>query len=91
MYRLSDSNDPALRVPGPPKTRHVIGLDLGQSQDYTAVSVLAGTFTDDGAKPTYQVGHLERFPLGTPYPDIGQVPMCGVSPSSAWSRPSGRG
>jgi hypothetical protein len=70
MYRLTDVRDPALRVPEPPRTRYFIGLDLGQSQDYTAISVLAGTFTDGGPKPTYQVGHLERFPLGTTYPDV---------------------
>lgn len=55
---------PALQVPEPPVRRYFIGLDLGQSQDYTAVSVLGGAFAD-GSKPTFQVGHLERFPLGT--------------------------
>jgi len=70
MYRMTDGSDPALRVRRPPETHYFIGLDLGQSQDYTAVCVIAATFRDDGQKPTYQVGHLERFPLGTPYPDI---------------------
>ncbi len=65
-----DPRDPALFVPGPPVRRYFIGLDLGQSRDYTAVSVLGGTFAERGPKPIYQVGHLERFPLGTPYPDI---------------------
>jgi hypothetical protein len=32
--------------------------------------VLGGTFTDGGPKPKYRVGHLERFPLGTTYPDV---------------------
>ncbi len=67
---MIEPGDPRLRVRRPPETRHIIGLDLGQSQDYTAVSVLAGTFTDDEQKPTYHVGHLERFPLGTTYPDV---------------------
>lgn len=41
-----------------------IGLDLGQSQDYTALSVI------DRWPNTYQLVHLERYPLGTLYPDI---------------------
>jgi Terminase RNaseH-like domain len=67
---MISGRDPALRVRKPPETHHYIGLDLGQSQDFTAVSVLAGTFTDDDQKPTYQCVHLERFALGTSYPDI---------------------
>lgn len=69
MCRVVHPSDPSLHAPEPTVRRYFIGLDLGQSQDYTAVSVLGGTFTD-GTKPTFQVGHLERFPLGTTYPDI---------------------
>ena len=53
----------------PPVTRHFIGLDLGQAADFTALAVLSGVFAN-GAKPIFQVGHLERFALGTSYPDI---------------------
>ena len=67
MIGLSDGRDLH-----PPEMRHFIGLDLGQSQDFTALCVLSGVFTD-GVKPTYQVGHLERFPLNTTYPDIAQA------------------
>jgi hypothetical protein len=47
----------------------VIGLDLGQSQDYTALSVLRVMPQLEG-KPVLQCGHLERFKLGTKYPAI---------------------
>jgi hypothetical protein len=41
-----------------------VGLDLGQSQDYTAVSVI------ESKEGTYQIRHLQRFRLGTSYPDV---------------------
>lgn len=47
-----------------------IGLDLGQAADYTALCVLTGQRATPQAKPDYRAGHLERFPLGTPYPRI---------------------
>jgi hypothetical protein len=57
------------------KIRHFVGLDLGQAQDYTALAVLtrpalAGGERGDDLKPPYAVPHLQRFPLGTPYPRI---------------------
>jgi hypothetical protein len=41
-----------------------VGCDLGQSRDPTAIAIVqkAGDF--------FQVGHLERLPLGTPYPGV---------------------
>src|SRR5665647_3713201 len=47
----------------------VIGLDLGQSQDYTALSVLC-VLPQLNDKSSMQCAHLERFKLGTPYPRI---------------------
>jgi hypothetical protein len=42
---------------------YILGVDLGQAHDYTALSVL------DLKSPTdYHVPHLERLELGTPYP-----------------------
>jgi hypothetical protein len=57
------------------KTRYFVGLDLGQAQDYTALAVLTrprltGGERGDALKPPYAVPHLQRFPLGTPYPRI---------------------
>jgi hypothetical protein len=50
-----------------------VGLDLGQSSDYTALAVVqtvkeavgGGNFTTH-----LHLRHLERYPLRTPYPDI---------------------
>ena len=47
----------------------VIGLDLGQSQDYTALSVLR-VLPQLNDKSSMQCGHLERFKLGTSYTTI---------------------
>jgi hypothetical protein len=55
-------------------TDYVVGLDLGQTQDFTALAVLerqplsAGTAAT--AKADFALRHLQRFPLGTPYPAI---------------------
>jgi hypothetical protein len=58
---------------------YFIGLDLGQSHDFTAIAileraVLRGDF--DHAAWAYRkevqlhLRHLERVPIGTPYPDV---------------------
>ena len=58
---------------------YVVGLDLGQAADYTALAVAerrmvpTGEFTRRGRPLTeahYAVRHLQRFPLGTSYPTI---------------------
>ena len=56
------------RRPGPP--RYVLGLDLGQANDYTALCVAERTASEPGAPPIYEIRHVDRAPLGTPYPDI---------------------
>ncbi|MBF0108024.1 MAG: hypothetical protein HQL76_02455 [Magnetococcales bacterium] len=45
----------------------IIGLDLGQSQDFTAVTILERFFEEKPAR--YHLRHAERFKLGTSYPD----------------------
>ena len=45
-----------------------IGLDLGQAQDYTATAVVERLPGADA--PVLHVRHLERLPLGTPYPRV---------------------
>ena len=53
-----------------------VGLDLGQSADFTALSVVQAVLEPEpGVYPTrprksLRVRHLERYPLRTPYPDI---------------------
>jgi hypothetical protein len=51
------------------------GLDLGCAQDCTALAVLERTLAADPEQgdreaARYAVRHLERCPLGTPYPAI---------------------
>ena len=56
----------------------VMGLDLGQTTDYTAVAVVQRIEEDrpwydenkPASPPIYHVRHLERVKLGTPYPAI---------------------
>jgi hypothetical protein len=55
-------------------SRWIVGVDLGQSQDPTAVCVLeAYGEREDPAEPTihrYDVRHLQRLPLGLSYPSV---------------------
>lgn len=48
---------------------YLIGLDLGQAQDYTALCVLE-RHQRGGDRAEYDVRHLQRFGLGTPYPEM---------------------
>src|SRR5690349_18518770 len=66
-----------------------LGLDLGQTTDYSALAIvrretakdrdpyaysLSNPYPDEAgdpeARPEYLVGHLHRWPLRTPYPQI---------------------
>jgi hypothetical protein len=52
-----------------------VGLDLGQSADYTALAVVqtVHTRTPDGQTAKgFHLRHLERYPLRTPYPEIAE-------------------
>lgn len=46
---------------------YTLGLDLGQSSDYSALVV---TEQQPTTPSSYHVRHLQRFPLQTPYPEI---------------------
>ena len=48
-------------------TKFFVGLDLGQANDYTAISILDRV--GDHLKNSYQVRHLERV-RNVPYPEI---------------------
>jgi threonine dehydrogenase-like Zn-dependent dehydrogenase len=57
------------------KPAYVVGLDLGQASDFTALAVLERTVGPDPAREGktvnhFAVRHLERFFLGTPYTAI---------------------
>jgi hypothetical protein len=55
-------------------TTYYVGLDLGQSQDYTALAVVqkVPTYDQQTGKHSSELHlkHLERYPLKTPYTDI---------------------
>jgi len=46
-----------------------IGLDLGQVQDYTALTIIEKIYPPD-EEYLYHLRHIERFPLHTSYPQI---------------------
>ncbi len=69
--------------------KYTLGLDLGQTKDYTALVILERH--GEGAQAVFHARHLERFPLGTPYPAIvaavadmlKQAPLAGGTPRLA--------
>jgi hypothetical protein len=55
--------------------KYITGLDLGQAAEFTALAVLEQTIGLDPQDPVrdakhYAVRHLERFALGTPFPEV---------------------
>jgi len=66
-------------LPKPP--RYIVGLDLGQAADYTAVTIL------EEYPAGYNLRYLHRFDIGTPYPVqvagvlsmLGQDPLLGLT------------
>jgi hypothetical protein len=48
---------------------YIVGLDLGQTHDYTALAVVSRLPGDD----SLALPHLQRFLLHTPYPEIVQA------------------
>jgi hypothetical protein len=62
--------------------RFALGLDLGQVRDHSAIVIVERVTEkwDDEEEackrlqaPEYRVRHVERFPLGTTYPDVVQA------------------
>lgn len=74
------------------EVEYLIGLDLGQAHDYSALAVLERRPPQAGGQlrpqAVYAVRHLRRFPLGMPYPAVvdavvdllapGRLPGCGA-------------
>jgi len=59
---------PMPRTPTAPRgPRFILGLDLGQAQDFTAVAAAEVIPSEPTA---YHLRHLERLRLGTPYPVV---------------------
>lgn len=54
-------------VRGEQRLEYLLGLDLGQANDYTSLIALRPEGAND---PHYRAGHIERIPLGTRYPAI---------------------
>jgi hypothetical protein len=48
----------------------VMGLDLGQASDYTALTIIEEQ--PGGGEPVLHIRHLHRFALATPYPRIAE-------------------
>lgn len=69
LFEVRTSRHPTPPEPPRFRERYTVGVDLGQSQDPTAICVVR-RFEETGHKPIFQVGHLERLPLGTSYPNI---------------------
>ncbi len=50
--------------------RTILGLDLGQAQDFSALAVAQESGADEAGKPLWSVPLLKRWQLGTSYLDI---------------------
>ncbi len=74
-----------------------VGLDLGQSADYTALAVVQSVTEESpagGHRKALHLRHLERYPLRTPYPEIAgkvaalvrspELSPTEYDPSNAW-------
>ena len=54
---------------------YYVGVDLGQTADYTAVAVIEDgkkEYPAGGVEPYLHLRHLERYELRTLYPDIAE-------------------
>ena len=67
-------------TPGLPASEIVVGLDIGQRQDYSAIAVLETLDESDGTRDpvtyefrrwkTIQLRHAERIRIGTPFAGV---------------------
>lgn len=66
-----------------------LGLDLGQQQDPTALAALerVGRVFDDRTEYHFAARHLQRWPLGTSYPDITAAVQKGLGRPEYQGRP----
>lgn len=59
------------------ETEYILGLDLGQASDPSALTVteketpyVSARHGREHGDPSYAVVHIDRFDLGTPYPEV---------------------
>jgi hypothetical protein len=78
----TSDNKPARPAPTP---WYVLGVDLGQINDPTAVAVLEHDLVRD---PVYRLVHLQRFPLGTNYSEISNRIAARVNAKPLYARNS---
>jgi hypothetical protein len=65
---------------------YLLGLDLGQASDYTAL-VIVEQLQHTHHHPDYHVRHIERYPLGTPYPSmVNRICTTYGHPQLRWSQ-----
>ena len=51
--------------------KYFVSIDLGQLMDYTALTIVERVFpTPENEVMTYRLRHVERYELGTSYPEI---------------------
>jgi hypothetical protein len=50
--------------------RTILGLDLGQAHQFNAVAAVREAGQDAHGRPVWTVPLLQRWPMGTPYPEI---------------------
>jgi Terminase RNaseH-like domain len=64
----------------------LMGVDIGQKRDPTAICVAESEDRQDGfvAEEHFVVRHLERLPLGTPYPEVAR--RVGAIAAGVWRR-----
>lgn len=53
-------------------SKYFAGLDLGQSRDYTALAIAERVIPPGEEHAHYLFRHVQRLPLGTPYPAVVQ-------------------
>ena len=65
-----------------PKTAYILGLDLGQATDYSALTILEHVGPGERhylPEQHFHARHLQRWDLGTPYPAIVTAVMAMLS------------
>lgn len=68
-----------------PATTFFGGLDIGQASDPSALACVERTMQGD--ESYYTLRHLERFPLGTPYPTLVEMVASRYKhPALSWSK-----